>query len=132
MYSKWLDDEKPTASDPDAVRSRIVATQLNTFAREDVTQATPPTKASRMILSMAASTANKSGQHDQLIARHDVRVAFFHAAGSGKVVLVPVKGLEKPGVGPGERSKLGTAHVKRASAGEMKSQTRCCKQGVGM
>ena len=99
VYSKWLDDEKPTADDPEAVRSRIVATQLNTYAREDVTQATPPTKASRIVLSMAASRTNEKGQHDQLIARHDVRVAFFHAAGSGKVVLVPVKGLERPGVG---------------------------------
>ena len=41
VYGKWLDDVKGTPEDPDAVRSRLVATQENTHAREDVTQATP-------------------------------------------------------------------------------------------
>ena len=46
VYGKWLDDAKGTPEDPDAVRSRLVATQVNTYIREDVTQATPPIKAS--------------------------------------------------------------------------------------
>ena len=41
VYGKWL-DAKGTPEDPDAVRSRLVATQVNTYVREDVTQATPP------------------------------------------------------------------------------------------
>ena len=40
-----MDDAKGTREDPDAVRSRFVATQVNTCVREDVTQATPPIKA---------------------------------------------------------------------------------------
>ena len=39
VYKKWLDDVKGTPEDPDAVRSRLVATQVNTYACEDVTQA---------------------------------------------------------------------------------------------
>ena len=33
-----------------------------------------------------------------MIARHDIRVAFFHAKGSGRVVIIPPKGLAPPGV----------------------------------
>ncbi len=99
VYTKWLDGEKPTAADPDAVRSRLVATQINTYAREDVTQATPPIKVARMVLSTAASAQDHRGQYKCLIGRHDIRVAFFHAKGSGNVVLVPVKGLAPPGTG---------------------------------
>ena len=76
VYGKWLDDANGTTEDPDAVRSRLVATQVNTHAREDVTQATPPIKASRIIVRQAAMKANAKGQHDCLIARHDIRVAF--------------------------------------------------------
>ena len=96
---KWLDDAKGTPEDPDAVRSRMVATQVNTYVREDVTQATPPMKASRIIVSQAATKTSAKGQHDCLIARHDIRVAFFHAKGSGRVVIIPPKGLAPPGVG---------------------------------
>ena len=46
VYGKWIDDVKWTPEDPEAVRSRLVATQVNTYAREDITQATPPIKAS--------------------------------------------------------------------------------------
>jgi len=42
VYAEWLDDEKPTPEDPDAVRSRLVATEVNNHVREDVTQATTP------------------------------------------------------------------------------------------
>ena len=33
VYGKWLDDVKGTPEDPDAARSRLVATQVNTYAR---------------------------------------------------------------------------------------------------
>ncbi|CAK0820598.1 unnamed protein product, partial [Prorocentrum cordatum] len=98
VYSKWLDDEKATPEDPDAVRSRLVATQVNTYGREDVTQATPPIMTTRLLVSMAATKTNARGEHDWLIGRHDIRVAFFHAAGSGRVVIVPPRGLAPPGV----------------------------------
>ena len=89
VYGKWLDDAKGTPEDPDAVRSRLAATQVNTHAREDVTQATPPIKASSIIVSLAATKTNAKGQHDCLIGRHDIRVAFFHAKESGRVVIIP-------------------------------------------
>ena len=38
VCGKWLDDAKGTPEDPDAVRSRLVATQVNTYVCEDVTQ----------------------------------------------------------------------------------------------
>ena len=98
VRGKWLDDAKVTLEDPNAVRSRLVAKQVNTHVRENVTQATPPIKASRIIVSQAATKTNAKGQHDCLIARHDIRVAFFHAKGSGRVVIIPPKGLA-PGVG---------------------------------
>ena len=100
VHGKWLDDVKGTREDPEAVRSRLVATQVNTHAREDVTQATPPIKAPRIIVSQAGTKTNATGQHDDcLIARHDIRVAFFHAKESGRVVIIPPKGLAPPGVG---------------------------------
>ena len=82
VCGKCLDDAKGTTEESDAVRSRLVATQVNTFAREDVTQATPPIKASRITVSQVATKTNAKGQHDCLIGRHDNRVAFFHAKGS--------------------------------------------------
>ena len=91
VYGKWLDDVKGTPEDPDAVRSRLVATQVNTYAREDVTQATPPIKASRIIVNQAATKTHAKGQHECLVAKHDIRVAFFHAKGSRRVVIIPSK-----------------------------------------
>ena len=99
VYGKWLDDVRGTPEDPDALRSRLVATQVNTYVREEVTQATPPIKGSRIIVSQAATKTNAKGQHDCLIDRHDIRVAFFHAKGSGRVVIIPPKGLAPQGVG---------------------------------
>ena len=76
-----------------------MATQVDTHACEEATQSTPPIKAARFIVSQAASRRNAKGQHEKLIGRHDVRVAFCHAKGSGNVVRIPAKGLERPGVG---------------------------------
>ena len=99
IYGKWLDCAKGTPEDPDAVRSRLVATQVNTYVREYVTQATPPIKASRIIVSQAATKTNAKGHHECLNRRHAIRVAFSHAKGSGRVMIIPPKGLAPPGVG---------------------------------
>ena len=107
--------------DPDAVRSRLVATQVNTYAREDVTQATPPIKASRIIVSQAATKTNAKGSTIVLISRHDIRVAFFHAKGSGRVVIILPKGLAPPGVG--WRCVKAWYGTREGSVGEMKSLT---------
>ncbi|CAK0795275.1 unnamed protein product [Prorocentrum cordatum] len=95
---KWLEDEQPNPEGEQAMRCRLVATQVDTYNREDATQATPPIKAPRMI-STAATKTNAKGRRDRLIGRHDIRVAFFHATGSGKVVIIPPRGLAPPGVG---------------------------------
>ncbi|CAK0882790.1 unnamed protein product [Prorocentrum cordatum] len=99
VYSKWLGDEKPAAEDEQAVRPRLAATQVNTYSRGGVTQATPPIKAPRVIASVAATKINPKGQRDKLIGRRDIRAAFFRAAGSGMVVIIPPRGLASPGVG---------------------------------
>ena len=70
-----------TPEDPEAVRSRWVATQVNTDASEDVTKATPPIKASRIVVSRTATKTNAKGQRDCLIARQDIRVAFIPCEG---------------------------------------------------
>ena len=57
-----------------------------------MTQATPRIKASRIGLSQSATRTHTQGQHHCLIARHDIIVAFFHAAGSGRVVVTPFRG----------------------------------------
>ena len=61
VYVGWLDDvARRTPRDPDAVRNRVDATQVNAYDREDVVQATPPIKASSIILSSAATKPNGS------------------------------------------------------------------------
>ena len=64
VYGKWLDDAKGTPEDLDAVRSRLVASQVNTYVREDVMQATPPINGCRIIVSQAATKLNAKGPHD--------------------------------------------------------------------
>ena len=97
VHAKWLDDIKPTPTDPGAVRSRLVATEVATYAREDVSQSTPPLRGSRLIVSLAATTRNQAGEHTRLVARYDISVAFFHADSTGRIAVVPPKGLAHPG-----------------------------------
>ena len=53
VNAKWLDDKKPMPENPENVRSRMVATEDNWYARD--TQATPPRKVFRFIVSQAAT-----------------------------------------------------------------------------
>ena len=52
-----------TPEDPDAVRSRVDATQVNAYDREDTVQATLSIKASSIILRSAATKPNAKDQH---------------------------------------------------------------------
>ena len=97
VHAKWLDDKKPTPADPAAVRSRLVATEVATYAREDVSQSTPPLRGSRLIVSLAATKRNQAGEHTRLVARYDISVAFFHADSTGQIAVIPPKGLAHPG-----------------------------------
>ena len=64
VCAKWLDDAaRGTPEDPDAVTSRVDATQVNTHTTVNVVQATLPIKASSIILSSAATKTNAKGQH---------------------------------------------------------------------
>ena len=56
VHGKWLDDAEGTLDDPAAVRNKLVATQINTHARVDVTQA------SKISLSQAATKTNAKGK----------------------------------------------------------------------
>ena len=77
VHTRWLDDLKATAGDPDAVRSRLVAIEINTYVREDVSQSTPSLLSSRLIVVLAASMSGAAGSsaasRDRLIARYDIR-----------------------------------------------------------
>ena len=60
VYVRWLDDAaRGTPEDPDAVKSRVDATQVNTYG----VQATLSIKASRIIVSIAATKFNAKEQH---------------------------------------------------------------------
>ena len=61
VHTKWLDDLKATAEDPDAVRSRLVATEINTYVREDVSQSTLSLLTTRLIVALAASKSGAAG-----------------------------------------------------------------------
>ena len=64
VYVRWLDDAaRRTPEDPDPVTSGMDATQVNTYGREDVVLATLPIKASRTILSPAATKPKATDQH---------------------------------------------------------------------
>ena len=63
VNARWLDNAaRRTPEDPDKVRSRVDATQVNTYHREDMVQATPPIQASSIILSSAATKPNAKDQ----------------------------------------------------------------------
>ena len=58
VRNRWVDGWKPLPNDPNGVRSRCVAQEINDHERDDVFSGTPPLRVHRMILS-AAATAKK-------------------------------------------------------------------------
>ena len=60
VAAKWLDDVKPVPGDPHNVRSRLVATDVNIYRREDCTQATPPRKVFRMLQNAVINGCDES------------------------------------------------------------------------
>ncbi|CAE7232267.1 RE1, partial [Symbiodinium sp. CCMP2456] len=95
VKSRWVDGWKPLPDDPQGVRSRCVAQEVNVSQRDDVASGTPPLKARRMNLSHAATKAPGARANKKLIARYDVSVAFFHAESIGKIAVVPSKDLDQ-------------------------------------
>ena len=95
VRSRWVDGWKPLPNDPNGVRSRCVAQEINDHERDDVFSGTPPLRVHRMILSAAATAKKGRTSRRKLIARYDVSVAFFHAIATGKIALVPPKDLDQ-------------------------------------
>ena len=95
VRSRWVDGWKPLPNDPDGVRSRCVAQEINNYARDDVSSGTPPLKAHRMVLAHAATRRPEEGENRKLIGRYDVSVAFFHAEATGKIAVVPPKDVDE-------------------------------------
>ena len=71
--------------DSDRIWNRVAA-QVNAYRREHVTKAT--SVASRVVTSQAATRVDSKKHHDCLVARHDIPVAFFHAAGLDRIVVL--------------------------------------------
>ncbi|CAE7846389.1 GIP, partial [Symbiodinium necroappetens] len=95
VKSRWVDGWKPLPDDPQGVRSRCVAQEVNVSQRDDVASGTPPLKAHRMVISHAATKAPGARENKKLVARYDVSVAFFHADATGKIAVVPPKDLDQ-------------------------------------
>ena len=68
VYAKWLDEIKTLDGDP---------------------RKTSGIKFSRLILFLASSRMDSSGQHDRLVVRYDARVALFNVLASGKISVIP-------------------------------------------
>ena len=54
VRSRWIDTAKEIDGKP-GVRSRLVAQEVNTYKREDVSMGTPPMRVHRAIISHAAT-----------------------------------------------------------------------------
>ena len=76
---RWVDINKGDADNPN-YRSMLVAREINTHKRGDLSAATPPLEALKIILSMT-TTSNKG----ELIMINDVGRAFFHARAKRQV-----------------------------------------------
>jgi len=97
VAAKWLGDLRYDDEGNPYVRSRMVATQVNMFAREDVNASTPPLQAARLVVSLAASKTQRRGP--RFVAVHDAHVAFFHADMDEWIAVIPPRGLRREGYG---------------------------------
>ena len=61
VSAKWLDNKKPFADDDENVWTRMTATEVNLYAREDCTQATLPRKVFRFIVSISTTKVVPDG-----------------------------------------------------------------------
>ncbi|CAE6957274.1 RE1 [Symbiodinium sp. CCMP2592] len=95
VKSRWVDGWKVLPDDPEGVRSRCVAQEINNYQREDVSSGTPPLKAHRMVLAHAATRRAEEAEHTKLIGRYDVSRAFFHAEATGKIAVVPARDVDE-------------------------------------
>ena len=81
------------------VRSRFVAMEVAYEVRYDTFAGTPPLKAIKILLSLAASTQSDDGKYRHQIGLHDCSVAFFHADMDELIYVIPPPGEDNPNVG---------------------------------
>jgi hypothetical protein len=75
------------------VRSRLVATEVNTYHGDDVNAGTSPLSLVRLVVSLAASKVQP-----RALAFHDASVAFFHAQLDEDIAVSrPPAGTARPG-----------------------------------
>ena len=86
VRSRWIDTAKEIDGKPGG---RLVAQEVNTYKREDVSMGTPPMRVRRAIVSHAATARPGQKRSRKLVARYDVSVAFFHADNSEKIAVIP-------------------------------------------
>jgi hypothetical protein len=86
VRSKWVEDYKGSDGQR-IVRSRLVAMEIAWDVRHDTFAGTPPLKAVRLALALAASMGT-----DFLLCSYDVSVAFYHATLDEEIHVVPPKG----------------------------------------
>ena len=83
IRSKWIDDYSASGIE---VKSRLVATEVAYGSRDDCFAGTPPLKALRLVLSLAATRGRR-------LALFDVVAAFVHAVIDELVILLLPGGL---------------------------------------
>ncbi|CAE7276044.1 true, partial [Symbiodinium sp. CCMP2592] len=113
VRSRWVDGWKPLPNDPNGVRSRCVAQEINDHERDDVFSGTPPLRTHRMVLSAAATAKPGRTNRRKRISRYDVSVAFFHAVATGKIAVVPPKDLDQSKLWYLLKAMNGTREVSR-------------------
>ena len=89
VRSRWVDVRKALPDDPNGVRSRLVAQEINQGPRDDTFAGTPPLWVHRLIVASAATKRKADKGLRRLLARYDVSVAFFHAPSSGGICVKP-------------------------------------------
>ena len=118
VNAKWQDDKRPIDGDAENVRSRLVATEPSLIACEDRTQAIPPCKVLRFLISTAATKVEKDGTSRRLIARYDVAMSVFCNLSDGRTAVMPPEDLREWPATPGvvwflEKAMYGTRQAAR-------------------
>ena len=134
VKSRWIDTAKEIEGKP-GVRSRLVAQEVNTYKREDVSMGTPPVRVHRAVVSHAATARPGQKESRKLVARYDVSVAFFHADNSEKIGVIPPASEGTPNViwelhkamnGTREASRQWGAKIREVSTGNGMSELLLC------
>ena len=134
VKSRWIDTAKEIEGKP-GVRSRLVAQEVNTYKREDVSMGAPPVRVHRAVVSHAATARPGQKESRKLVARYDVSVAFFHADNSEKIGVIPPASEGTPNViwelhkamnGTREASRQWGAKIREVSTGNGMSELLLC------